>query len=164
MWPFAQIARSAAAWQPDLILYVGNYFYRDDPCPAGNAGCAGSLTGDTWAAARADFFAPAAPLLEVVPWIFVRDNHEACDRIGQAWSRLLDSGTRRKRLADHPTRSIGRCATLRLPQKSSVMRYRGLSNSFRSATTTSAPLSSRTRGCPRRSTPITKPNPPARPA
>ena len=81
-WPFAQIARSAVAWQPDLVIHVGDYFSRDDPCPAGNAGCAGSLTGDTWAAARADFFAPAAPLPEVVPWIFVRGNHEACDRTG----------------------------------------------------------------------------------
>ena len=72
------------------------------------------------------------------------------ERAGQGWR--------------HPTRSIGRCEAVRLPQRSSVVRYRGLSNSFRSATTTSAPLSSRTRDWPRRSTPITKPNPPARPA
>ena len=89
-WPFAQIARSAAAWRPDLVIHVGDYFYRDDLCPAGNAGCAGSPTGDTWAAARADFFAPAAPLLAAAPWIFVRGNHEACDRTGEAWFRLLD--------------------------------------------------------------------------
>ena len=87
---FAQIAHSAAAWRPDLVIHVGDYFYRDDPCPAGNAGCTGSPTGDTWAAARADFFAPAAPLLAAAPWIFVRGNHEACDRTGEAWFRLLD--------------------------------------------------------------------------
>ena len=89
-WPFARIARNAAAWQPDLVIHVGDYFYRDSPCPDGNAACAGSPWGDTWAAAEADFFAPAEPLLKAAPWIFVRGNHEACQRTGNAWFRLLD--------------------------------------------------------------------------
>jgi predicted phosphodiesterase len=89
-WPFARIARSAAAWNPDLVLHVGDYFYRDSPCPAGNAACAGNPWGDTWAAAQADFFAPAEPLLQAAPWIFVRGNHEGCQRTGNAWFRLLD--------------------------------------------------------------------------
>ena len=89
-WPFARIARSAAAWQPDLVLHVGDYFYRDSPCPTGNSACAGNPWGDTWAAAQADFFAPAEPLLSAAPWIFVRGNHEACQRTGNAWFRLLD--------------------------------------------------------------------------
>ena len=89
-WPFARIARSAAAWQPDLVIHVGDYFYRDSPCPDGNAVCTGSPWGDTWAAAEADFFAPAEPLLKAAPWIFVRGNHEACQRTGNAWFRLLD--------------------------------------------------------------------------
>lgn len=89
-WPFARIARSAAAWQPDLVLHVGDYFYRDSPCPTGNTACAGNPWGDTWAAARADFFAPAEPLLQAAPWIFVRGNHEECQRTGNAWFRLLD--------------------------------------------------------------------------
>ncbi len=89
-WPFARIARSAAAWNPDLVLHVGDYFYRDSPCPTGNASCAGSPWGDTWAAAQADFFAPAEPLLQAAPWIFVRGNHEECQRTGNAWFRLLD--------------------------------------------------------------------------
>ncbi len=89
-WPFARIARSAAAWQSDLVIHVGDYFYRDSPCPTGNPACAGSPWGDTWAAAEADFFAPAELLLSAAPWIFVRDNHEACQRTGNAWFRLLD--------------------------------------------------------------------------
>ena len=89
-WPFARIARSAAAWQPDLVIHVGDYFYRDSPCPTGNPACTGSPWGDTWAAAEADFFAPAEPLLKAAPWIFVRGNHEACQRTGNAWFRLLD--------------------------------------------------------------------------
>ena len=89
-WPFARIARSAAVWQPDLVLHVGDYFYRDSPCPAGNTACAGNPWGDTWAAAQADFFVPAGPLLQAAPWIFVRGNHEECQRTGNAWFRLLD--------------------------------------------------------------------------
>jgi len=89
-WPFARIARSAAAWNPDLVIHVGDYFYRDSPCPTGNAACAGNPWGDTWAAAQADFFAPAEPLLQAAPWIFVRGNHEECQRTGNAWFRLLD--------------------------------------------------------------------------
>ena len=89
-WPFARIARSAAAWQPDLVIHLGDYFYRDSPCPIGNVSCAGSPWGDNWAVAQADFFSPARPLLQVAPWIFVRGNHEACGRTGEAWFRLLD--------------------------------------------------------------------------
>ena len=89
-WPFAQIAQSAAAWQPDLVIHVGDYFYRDAPCPEGNAACAGSPWGDSWEVAHDDFFSPAEPLLRAAPWIFVRGNHEACNRTGNAWFRLLD--------------------------------------------------------------------------
>ena len=89
-WPFAQIAQSAATWQPDLVIHVGDYFYRDAPCPDGNAACAGSPWGDTWAVAYTDFFSLAQPLLKAAPWIFVRGNHEACNRTGNAWFRLLD--------------------------------------------------------------------------
>ena len=89
-WPFATIAQQIAAWQPDLIIHVGDYYYREDPCPKGNAGCAGSPTGDTWASWNADFFTPAAPLLSSAPWVFIRGNHEMCDRGGNGWFTFLD--------------------------------------------------------------------------
>ncbi|MDE2370913.1 MAG: metallophosphoesterase [Burkholderiales bacterium] len=100
-WPLAQVAASAAAWHPDLVVHVGDYEYRESPCPAGNAGCAGSPWGygeDAW---RADFFDPAAPLLAVAPWIFVRGNHESCSRAGAGWFRYLDA---------HPWRAASSCA------------------------------------------------------
>jgi hypothetical protein len=89
-WPFAEVARLGAAWQPDLVIHVGDYLYREAPCPEGNAGCAGSPWGNTWASWEADFFAPAAPLLEAAPWIFLRGNHEDCSRAGEDWFRYLD--------------------------------------------------------------------------
>ena len=53
-------------------------------------GCADSPYGDNWAVWQKDFFNPAAPLLAVTPWVFVRGNHENCDRGGHGWFRLLD--------------------------------------------------------------------------
>jgi len=89
-WPFATIARLAAARHPDLVIHAGDYHYRETPCPAGNAGCAGSPYGDNWATWQKDFFDPAAPLLAAAPWVLVRGNHELCSRGGHGWFRLLD--------------------------------------------------------------------------
>ncbi len=88
-WPFAQVAAQAAALAPDLVIHVGDYHYRETPCPSGNAGCAGSPWGYGWDAWNADFFVPARPLLAAAPWVFVRGNHEECNRAGQGWFRLL---------------------------------------------------------------------------
>jgi hypothetical protein len=79
-----------AAAKPDLIIHVGDYHYRETPCPSEQAGCAGSPSGDTWAVWRADFFAPAGQMLTVAPWVFVRGNHEDCERGGRGWSRTLE--------------------------------------------------------------------------
>jgi hypothetical protein len=89
-WPFAAVAAAAAAMLPDLVIHVGDYHYRENACPAGNADCAHSPWGYGWDAWDADFFAPARPLLAAAPWIFVRGNHESCDRAGQGWWRFLD--------------------------------------------------------------------------
>ena len=89
-WPFAQVAAAAAAAVPDLVIHVGDYHYRENACPLGNAGCAGSPWGYGWDAWNADFFVPARPLLAAAPWVVVRGNHESCDRGGQGWWRLLD--------------------------------------------------------------------------
>lgn len=88
-WPFARIAAQAAAWHPDLVLHVGDYLYRENACPVGEAGCAGTPWGYGWDAWNADFFSPAAPLLAAAPWIAVRGNHESCARAGQGWWRFL---------------------------------------------------------------------------
>jgi hypothetical protein len=89
-WPFPVIAKAASGRRPDLVIHVGDYYYREDACPAGNKGCAGSPHGDNWGAWKADFFDPAAPLLAAAPWVMVRGNHELCRRGGKGWMRLLD--------------------------------------------------------------------------
>jgi hypothetical protein len=90
-WPFARVAVLAAATHPDLVVHVGDYYYREKACPEGNAGCAGSPFGDRWATWKAEVFDPAAPLLAAAPWVFARGNHEDCKRGGAGWFRLLDA-------------------------------------------------------------------------
>jgi hypothetical protein len=92
-WPFALVAAKAAAQKPDLVIHVGDYYYRETPCPAGNSGCAGSPHGDNWPTWDVEFFAPADPLLRAAPWVFVRGNHESCERGGLGWFRLLDAAS-----------------------------------------------------------------------
>ncbi len=89
-WPFAVLAQAGAAMDPDLVLHVGDYQYRDNACPDQSLGC-GTVWGygyDTW---QADLFTPAAPLLAAAPWVMVRGNHETCNRAGQGWYRFLDT-------------------------------------------------------------------------
>ncbi|GAC1418520.1 MAG: metallophosphoesterase [Candidatus Velthaea sp.] len=88
-WPFARIARAVASDRPDLIVHVGDYEYREAACPHGDARCANTPYGDTWAAWNVDFFKPAAPLFGAAPIVAARGNHEDCDRAGIGWSRYL---------------------------------------------------------------------------
>jgi hypothetical protein len=89
-YPFATVAAAAAAWRPDLVIHVGDFHYRENPCPAGERGCAGSPWGYGWDAWRADLFQPGAALLQAAPWVVARGNHESCARAGQGWWRFLD--------------------------------------------------------------------------
>jgi hypothetical protein len=89
-WPFPKIATAAAKARPDLVIHVGDYHYRELPCPAERSGCARSPWGYGFDAWNADFFEPAAPLFAAAPWIMVRGNHEDCARAGEGWIRFLD--------------------------------------------------------------------------
>ena len=90
-WPFERVAKAAASAQPQLVMHVGDYLYREDPCPAKDrAKCGGSPFGDNWETWNADFFKPAASLLTAAPWAFSRGNHEDCKRAWRGWFYYLD--------------------------------------------------------------------------
>jgi hypothetical protein len=89
-WPTGLNASTASFTFPDLIIHMGDLHYREIPCPVGNTGCAGSPFGFGWDVWNADFFTPAQPLLNVAPWIFIRGNHEYCDKAFDGWFRFLD--------------------------------------------------------------------------
>jgi hypothetical protein len=95
-WPFARVAALAAARRPDLVIHVGDYYYREKPCPGGQPACAGSPYGDKWATWKAELFDPARSLLAAAPWVFTRGNHETCPRGGAGWFRLLDAAPQPK--------------------------------------------------------------------
>ena len=93
-WNFAQVAASIGAVEPDLIIHVGDYHYRE----YGTCGerCDQSTIGYTWASWEADFFEPAKTLLPEAPWVFIRGNHEDCGtdttsaRAWKGWFYFLD--------------------------------------------------------------------------
>ncbi len=89
-WPFANLAQQAADWKPQLVIHVGDYHYREIACPYPDK-CDSSPFGDNWVTWRADFFAPAAPLLDAAPWVMVRGNHEDCQRAGAGFFRFLET-------------------------------------------------------------------------
>ncbi|MGF6528612.1 metallophosphoesterase [Variovorax sp. PvP013] len=90
-WPFATIAATIASMQPDLVVHIGDYHYRENACPKDIAGCRDSPWGYGWDTWEADLFKPAAPLLAAAPWVMARGNHEECARGGQGWMRFLDT-------------------------------------------------------------------------
>jgi hypothetical protein len=90
-WPFEQIAGQAASEKPQLMIHVGDYLYRESPCPDDLQNfCANTPEGDNWASWDADFFKPAAKLLAATPWAFSRGNHEDCTRSWRGWFYYLD--------------------------------------------------------------------------
>jgi len=113
-WPFARVAALAAARHPDLVIHVGDYFYREGPCPMGRSGCAGSPHGDRFDTWRTDLFDPATPLLRQAPVVFVRGNHEDCRRGGNGWSRMLDAAPWQEACPETDPAFVVRLGTLSL--------------------------------------------------
>ena len=90
-WPFLQVSAAAAGEKPNLVIHVGDYLYRESPCPDTLAAmCGGSPYGYLWDSWNADFFTPAAELLRAAPWVFIRGNHEDCNRAWLGWFYYLD--------------------------------------------------------------------------
>jgi hypothetical protein len=88
-WPFPKIARAIAKLHPDLIVHIGDYYYRETNCLASVKECV-NRWGDTSLSWNADWFWPAKPLFASAPLVLVRGNHEDCERGGPGWFRYLD--------------------------------------------------------------------------
>lgn len=107
-----RIAAQEEQSSPDIVVHVGDYMYRQGPCPAGSGkDCVGindpqpiALSelngttvdfmpgnwGDNWFGWWADVLFPSLSLLKTAPWIVVRGNHESCDRGGHGFFLLMD--------------------------------------------------------------------------
>jgi predicted phosphodiesterase len=89
-WPYKTLAKHAATKNPDVVVHVGDYLYREKPCAPNVKRCPDSPTGYGWTVWNDDFFTPSQPLFAAAPWIMVRGNHEICSRAGEGWFRFLD--------------------------------------------------------------------------
>ena len=67
--PVYQAARTAFfaadTRKPDLVIHVGDYYYRENACPP-NKGCADSPFGDHWPTWQAELFDPAG-FVDIAP-------------------------------------------------------------------------------------------------
>lgn len=97
-WPLARLAQSIAADHPDAIVFNGDFFYREAPCPPAAQDLCGSspppVDGlpftDSAYGWLADVLVPMAPMLGAAPLVVTRGNHEACNRAGNGYFLLFD--------------------------------------------------------------------------
>ncbi|RUA05427.1 MAG: hypothetical protein DSY43_04585 [Gammaproteobacteria bacterium] len=88
-WPLRELNASIASKKVDVILHLGDYLYRENPCPEGNKGCEGSPSGYNWEAWNADWFSVADSLFQSSVMVFSRGNHEDCSRADNGWFRYM---------------------------------------------------------------------------
>ncbi|MGI9196617.1 MAG: metallophosphoesterase [Candidatus Nanopelagicales bacterium] len=97
-WPLARVASRLVADQPDVVVYLGDFFYRESACPpASSALCGGSpqplekapFTDSAWGWI-VDVLIPMAPMLQSTPIVTVRGNHEVCSRAGNGFFLMFD--------------------------------------------------------------------------
>jgi hypothetical protein len=99
-WPLPRVARSIARERADLVIFLGDFHYREQECPeASNDACGGSpapligapFTDSAWSWV-ADSLIPMAPILRSAPLVVVRGNHELCDRGGNGYFLMFHPG------------------------------------------------------------------------
>ena len=97
-WPLARIAQSVAEAEPDVILFTGDFFYRESPCPTANQAWCGTSPPplmnapftDSAYGWLADAIVPMSPMFASAPMVAMRGNHEECSRAGNGYFLLFD--------------------------------------------------------------------------
>lgn len=96
-WPLASLSSTIGAAAPDLIIFTGDFFYREALCPPASSDvCAGSPAPgllpfkDSAAGWNVDVFTPMAAALSAAPVVIVRGNHEDCNRGGNGYFIYMD--------------------------------------------------------------------------
>lgn len=87
-WPLKKILSNISAHNPDLVIHVGDYLYRAVQCI--DVERCGNVYGDNSETWKADWLDPSMLLSGKAPFLFVRGNHENCDRSYMGWFRYLD--------------------------------------------------------------------------
>lgn len=110
-WPLSQIANSLVKQKPQVVLFMGDFFYREYICdPSKTLICGTSpapldinfeynsvtnpfpkyVFSDSDYAWVADVFIPMKPILSLAPIVVVRGNHESCQRGGNGFFKFFD--------------------------------------------------------------------------
>jgi predicted phosphodiesterase len=86
-WPFKRVADLVAQQNPDFVIHLGDYAYRNKY----NNPIDGEKNQQMqWFFFKNEFFEPAKNLLSKVPMVFIRGNHEACQLTGKGWFLFFD--------------------------------------------------------------------------
>ena len=113
-WPLKRLLTLVGQQKPDVVVYVGDYLYRQGPCPANNTegedcvaingpirhfndtdlnGTVANFLPGNWGDNLygwwADFIYPALDMLKAAPMIAIRGNHETCVRAGGGYFALM---------------------------------------------------------------------------
>ena len=97
-WPLARIAEHIAAAKPQVILFLGDFFYREIPCPdIQTRWCGGTPAPiptygflDTDYSWIADALIPMRSVFSTAPLLVLRGNHEACKSGGNGYFLFFD--------------------------------------------------------------------------
>lgn len=110
-WPLSQIANSLVEQKPQVVLFMGDFFYREYICdPSKTLMCGTSpapldinfeynsvsnpfpkyVFSDSDYSWAADVFIPMKPILSLAPIVVVRGNHESCQRGGNGYFKFFD--------------------------------------------------------------------------
>lgn len=97
-WPLARISVSIAAAKPDIIFYLGDFYYRGLACPEDQTSWCGSTPAairgynfqDTDYSWLADALIPMRPLFSAAPLLVLRGNHEDCPGGGNGYFLFFD--------------------------------------------------------------------------
>ena len=105
-WPFQKIVDQSLKENPDLVIHLGDYHYREK-CSAGKP-CQqmSPVNGYGWLPWELDFFKPIEKLLVKAPIIIARGNHEDCNRAYVGYKKLLANSLWDKECVDYEPAQI----------------------------------------------------------
>lgn len=89
-WPYPVLTQQVAKEKYDFLIHTGDYHYREH-CSEAECPTYTKSIGYGWDVWWEDFFKPTQVLFQKSPILFVRGNHEDCQRAYSGWNVLSAS-------------------------------------------------------------------------
>ncbi|MBC7466658.1 MAG: metallophosphoesterase [Bdellovibrio sp.] len=87
-WPYSEVVQSLEKENYNFLVHTGDYHYREQCTDAKLCPAYGKYIGYVWGAWWDDFYGPSQSLFKKSPILFVRGNHEDCNRAYVGWAPL----------------------------------------------------------------------------